>query len=384
MAILICALGAGAYLVLLAIKTICAMIYVRRYPAPADRDLSGATIVQAILSGDPGLVRTLLWNLDTFPEARFVWLIDAEDAEADAATARLQDQHPVHRIERIICGPAPAGVNPKLFKLEQARTRVTAGTFVVLDDDTMLTRESLAALVDGASTSTLSTGLPCYVDGHGLLSHLVVQFVNNNAALTYLPIPLFTAPRTINGMAYAIAPSNLEALGGFTPIWRQLADDLALARRVLDRSGTIAQTPYPQFITTTVRHWRHYRALMHRWFLFALLLLDAQSAVWRTLIGVLYGLAPVLLWVAAVAGVTSVASAGWVGPAMVAALLVLRGVTLVYVQRATTGKSHHAPFLSIAAELLQPLHLLDAVLHRTIRWRTRTYVVRANDDFRSV
>ena len=326
----------------------------------------------------------LLGNLETFPEARFIWLIDGDDAEAAAVTARLQNLDPSRRIERVICGPAPAGVNPKLFKLEQARGLVTTGTFVVLDDDTMLTRTSLAALVEAASTSTLSTGLPCYGDGHGVLSQLVVQFVNNNAALTYLPIPLFTAPRTINGMAYAISTTNLADLGGFTAIWRQLADDLALARRVLDRSGTIAQTPYPQFITTTVRDRRHYRALMHRWFLFALLLLEAQPPGWRALIGVCYGVPPVLLWVTVLTAVTSIAGANWTGPAMLAVLLVLRALILIVVQRATTGMSQHAPLLSIAAELLQPLHLLDATFRRTIRWRTRTYFVRANDDFRPV
>jgi ceramide glucosyltransferase len=40
--------------------------------------------------------------------------------------------------------------------------------------------------------------------------------------------------------------------------------------------------------------------------------------------------------------------------------------------------------LSVVSELLQPLHMLHALVSRRIVWRTRRYLVRANDDFRAV
>jgi ceramide glucosyltransferase len=62
----------------------------------------------------------------------------------------------------------------------------------------------------------------------------------------------------------------------------------------------------------------------------------------------------------------------------------LRAVTLIAVQRRLTGRSRHSPVLSIVSELLQPLHLLHALVSRRIIWRTRRYLVRANDDFGAV
>jgi ceramide glucosyltransferase len=382
MAIVIGAISAAAYVALLAIKAVLSIAYARRYPAQAaHQDLSPAAIVQPILGGDPDLEAALADNLEALPEARFVWLIDDGDAEADQVTAKMVRDHPAHRIERHVCPATPAGVNPKLFKLERARAVVTDGALVVLDDDTRLTRAGLAGLLAALETHTLATGLPCYLDRGGLPSRLVAQFVNNNAVLTYLPLLWVAAPPTINGMAYAIAPASLAAIGGFAPLWDQLADDLAVARRVLARSGTIAQTPYPQFISTTVRDWPHYRALMHRWFLFALLLLREQRPAWRFVIGVTHGLPPVLLWFALFAAISSPA---WPGAAIAVGLLGVRAITLVIVQRTVTGLSRHTPMLSIVVELLQPLHLLHAACWRTIRWRTRRYSVHANDDFRPI
>ncbi len=93
-----------------------------------------------------------------------------------------------------------------------------------------------------------------------------------------------------------MTPASLDAIGGFAPLFKHLADDLAVARRVILTGGTICQTPYPQFVATSVRDLRHYRALMHRWFLFALLLLREQPAGWTVAITLLHGLPPLLLW----------------------------------------------------------------------------------------
>jgi ceramide glucosyltransferase len=386
---------AAAYLLLLVGKAVLALRYAHRYPMPPAPlresrqrgDLAAATIVQPILSGDPDLSATLEDMLTQLPEARFIWLVDADDDEAERVTTALQRRHAAHRIERCLCPEPPPGINPKLFKLEQARGLVTDGAFVVVDDDTRLTRDGLAALLDALDARTLVTGLPCYLDRGGVPSRLVAQFVNNNAALTYLPLLAFAPPPTINGMAYAIASSHLSAIGGFAPLWHRLADDLALARRVLESGGTIVQTPYPQFIATTVLDLRHYRALMHRWFLFAMLLLREQPPAWTLAITLLHGLPPLLLWATLVSvSMRAIQQRdGWMTAVAVALVLIgIRALTLIVVQRSITGRSRHAPLLSIVSELLQPLHLFHAMLTRRIVWRTRTYLVRANDDFRPV
>lgn len=231
-------------------------------------------------------------------------------------------------------------------------------------------------------THTLATGLPCYLKRQrDLPSRLLAEFVNNNAALTYLPLLAFAGPPTINGMTYALTPASLDAMGGFAPLSRHLADDLAVARRIIQMGGAIRQTPYPQFISTSVRDLRHYRTLMHRWFLFALLLLGEQPAGWTLAITVLHGLSPLLLW-AMIAVITlsfSVASA-----TCLVCVLAVRAITLIAVQRRLTGQNRHSPMLSIFSELLQPLHMLHAIAIRRITWRTRRYFVRANDDFTAV
>ena len=143
--------------------------------------------------------------------------------------SKLRDAHPSHRIETIVCAAAPDGVNPKLFKLERARSEVSAGAFVVVDDDTRLTREGLAALLAALETHTLATGLPCYLDRpRDLPSRLLAEFVNNNAALTYLPLLTF--------------------VGAADDQWDDLCDDARQPRRdwrLRSRCAGISPTTLP-------------------------------------------------------------------------------------------------------------------------------------------
>lgn len=390
---------AGAYLAILLTKTILALRYASRYPKPAAHraphhvDLSAATIVIPILSGDPDLPAALADNLATLREAHFLWLIDKDDDHAATITSTLRDAHPTHHIHTLLCPSAPDGINPKLFKLELARSEVSrltrsevsSAAFIVVDDDTRVTREGVWALLDALDTHTIATGLPCYLNRRrDLPSRLVAEFVNNNAALTYLPLLAFAGPPTINGMTYALKPASLDAMGGFAPLSRHLADDLAVARRVIQTGGTIRQTPYPQFVTTSVRNLAHYRALMHRWFLFALLLLREQPAGWTLAITLLHGLPPLLLWTLLMTTLLSTPPVSFASAFPLLVLLPVRAAALTAVQRRLTGRGRHSPILSIVSELLQPLHMLHALVSRRIVWRTRRYLVRANDDFRAV
>ena len=166
--------------------------------------------------------------------------------------------------------------------------------------------------------------------------------------------------------------------GGFAPLVRHLTDDLAVARTVRTAGGAIYQARETVEVATTIREARHYVRLMHRWFVFASLLLRGEPASHRAAILSLHGLPPLLLWSALIA--TALAPSTTTLAAF-AGLIVGRAMVLIVAQRVITGRARHAPLASLLAELLQPLHLLHAQLDRTIHWRARCYQVRSETDF---
>lgn len=375
---------AMAYLALFAVRALLAASVARRearQPSIAGAAGAGVAVAQPILSGDPRLAAVLAANLGELPAAQFLWLVDDDDPAAQAVCRELAARHPGRRIEVLVCPPAAEGCNPKLWKLELARPAVREAVLLVLDDDTRMPAATLAALTGALDRHQLATSLPGYLDDGRLPSRLLAQFVDNNAALLYLPLLPFRPPLTINGMAYALRTDFLESLGGFAPLLRSLTDDLAVAERTLAAGGRIFQSARPHWVETTVRDRRHYVQLMHRWFLFALLLLRKQPPGLRALIGLLGALPPLLLGALLVACLLAPS-----GPAagILAAVLALRALGLVALQRAVYRRPLHAPLSSLLSELLQPLHLLHAVLWRRIVWRTRRYRVHDDRHFETV
>ena len=370
------------YTGILLTKTLLAWRYTRTYPRPtAGRRSAVVSICQPILSGDPDLELALESTLLAVPEAAYLWLVDEADFAAADVAARLVRRYPAHGIRIISLLEPGDGVNPKLFKLEVALKNASPGILIVLDDDTRLLRHGFEALCDALERCELSTGLPFYRDADNFHGRLLAQFVNNNSALTYLPLLPLSEPVSINGMCYAVKTSTLNALGGFTPILRHLTDDLAVADLVRSTGGRIVQTPFPQEVATTVNSLSRYISQMHRWYVFALLLMRRQSPAINVAILVLCGLPPILL----IVGI--VQTAMMPSPVLLSVLgvtLLCRAIVLMLVQRFLSGQVRHRPFLSLLSELLQPLHLLHALLIRSIRWRTRHYRVFDNDRFVSL
>ena len=379
-------LAAALYLGLLLFKAVFAIVALKSSQRPSAYDLpprwmAEVSILQPILSGDPHLPRVLEDNLRTMPEARFYWLIDDDDEVAQTLTQTLVRQYPMHHIHIRCLSKAPEGTNPKSFKLQSALADVNSRVVLVLDDDARLSAAALEHLMCALAHGDLATALPCYREASGLGGRLLAQFVNNNAALTYLPLLPFASPISINGMCYALSTERLKALDGFSTILTHLTDDLAMARLLRQHQARLVQSTACVEVQTSIPNLGAYVRQMHRWFLFATLLLRTQSEQMKALIGLLQGLHPWLLWL------LMVLALGIPTPTTLLALclvLLVRSAALCGLQKRLTGQVRHRPLLSVISELLQPLHFLHATLQRTIRWRTRIYRVRDNDDFVSI
>jgi ceramide glucosyltransferase len=370
---------AALYLVSLWLRTALTLSYARGLPPPSVDPLAPdtLTIAQAILSGDPLLEARLEENLAALGDQRFLWLIDEEDTEARRIANRLARP----ALQVVLCPPCPDRINPKLWKLAMASPRVATPFFAVIDDDTTLPPASATALVDAARSHTVATGLPCY-GGTGLPSALLAQFVNNNSLFTYLGTSRLRRPFTLNGMGYVMRTEKLARIGHFKPILGELTDDLALATLVLAGGGDIHQSPAPLYVQTGVQGLRHYWQMMHRWYVFTLLLMRRQTASTQALIFLLHGLPPMLLIAIFALFAAEASRHPWLLLAPLA-LLVARGLVIGGLQRRFFHRRLHRPVLSVLSELLQPLHLFHALSQRTIRWRTRVYHVRDTNDFGS-
>lgn len=370
---------AAGYLGLFGFKLLGTGRALRARPARAEAPAPGrVSVLTPILGGDPELQAVLEDHVRALQGVCFIWLVDVDDPVGRGAAEAVRTAHPGRPIEILVCPPAPPGINPKTFKLDLALARVNSPIFLVLDDDARLPAASLARLVAELDGADLVTGLPFYRDAGPLPDRLLAQFVNNNAALTYLALLPWRPPVSINGMCYLMATARWRAWGGFAPLAHQLADDLAVALRLRAAGARVHQSAAPVAVRTSVGTPRRYLQQMHRWFLFATLLMRAQPASTRLLITLLYGLHPLAL-----AGLlaSAVASPGAVSAGALGLTLAVRAAGLAWTQRRLTGRVRHRPLLSLASELLQPLHLLHGAAVRRIQWRSRRYLVRAHDDF---
>lgn len=342
-------------------------------------DWSAVTIVQPILSGDPLLREKLRHNPATLPsETRFLWLIDLTDTTGRQIGEELCREFPNIRI--LLCDKAPEDINPKVFKLQQALIDCSTACFAVLDDDTVLEPECVSAALIHLKSCELYTGLPRYQDDGRFWSRMLAHFVNNNSIVTYLPLLNFAEPVSINGMFYVVHTELMQTTGGFTPLFHELCDDYAVRRHARKHHWRVFQGITPQIVETSVRNRQHYFAMMHRWMLFATLLIQDQTLLLQTSLTILLGLPPLLLWISIVGAILS--------PGLIPvllAMLVMRQVLLSQLHMLAFRKSGElSPVLSLLSELLQPVHAVHGLIHRTIVWRTLRIRVQAENRFQIV
>lgn len=394
---IVCALWALAE----TLRQIAAWRALRAMPQSPNNDddptrFAGIDVLQPIRSGDPTLGEALAASLRALGGrgARLHWLIDEDDPLAARIVAATLGAQPALRAQVAVSvhPPCPPAVNPKLFKLDRALDDraldaralddCAGTTMLVLDDDARLppaTLDALRAALDTADGPIIATALPVYLPAPGLASRLLARFVNDGAAITYLPPRLGGRSPSINGMCWAMRTDALRAIGGFAPHLRKLTDDLAMAQAVLAAGGRIEQRREPVWMRTALADGAAYVRQMHRWMLFARLLLDAQAPAMRLRITLGQGL-PTLLPLLSVASL--IAAPSPLAAVAGGAATLLHVVGRRALQRACAGAATPLqPLTSLLVALLLPLHLLHAWLDPRIRWRTHRYRVRSDGGF---
>lgn len=323
------------------------------------------TVMIPVLAGDPALESCLAANLDNAPDARFVLLVDQDDAEGLRIAGLLGRPNAT-----VMVGPPPAsGENPKVAKLSRAFATVSTGRFAVLDDDTVLPPGSLARAAGWleADAADLVTGLPAYAMGDGFFTRLLAAFVNGSVAITYPVGALLGEQRTLNGMFYAGRTDDLRRLGGFEAIRGVLTDDYAMAKLYLDGGMRLAQSRIVHPVRTTVTGPIHHMSIMRRWMIFAnRYLSENPSAFTIGLVGGTTLAPPLLLGLGLVAGPMAAAA--------VLLLLLAKALAMRLLRSRLMGRSDPAGQIPLEAiaDLLTPLHALSAlVLPSRFGWRSR-------------
>jgi ceramide glucosyltransferase len=364
------ALVGGVLLLMLARLALSARYLERRAAlesgAPADGAEPSVTVLQPILSGDPALPSCLLANLRAHPQARFVWLVDEDDAEGRAWAERAA-AGAAH--VAVVVGPPPRqGENPKLAKLARALPGVATHWVAVLDDDTRLPPGALRRAAGALDGGGVACGLPIYAPGPGPWSRLVAGFVNGSSLITYPAAAQLGQARTLNGMFYMTRAEELRGLGGFEAILGELTDDYALASLYLRAGRPLVQTAVVHPITTTVAGGRAYLAQMRRWMVFAnRYVRENRSLFTLGLIG-FPTLAPAPLLVASLLLRDGPALAALVGG------LAVKGIGVARLRRRYGGaRTTLADAVwEMAADLLTPLHVIAACMRPDrITWRGR-------------
>lgn len=363
--------------------------FLRRPIPPATREPARVSILQPILSGDPTLRECLQANISvqTRYELEFIWLIDQDDAVAQALCRELAGSAPRHSIRIVELPPPSERDNPKTIKLIAGLAQARGDVLCVLDDDTRLPDGGLEQCLPflDAPGIGLAFGLPYYRNFGNLWSGLVSLLVNDQSLLTYIPYTALVEPFTINGMFYAVRREVLEQVGGFAGLEHILADDFAVAQRFRAHGYRLAQTPLRHAISTTVAGPRHYLSLIQRWFIFPRESLLRHLSLYQR--GVLLALAllpalfPLLLALRLLAR-RSPQLWGYAGLYFGHSLLAFADLNAHYLQDVTPARYRWAAPL---VEILFPAQLLVALCSpQRILWRGHRMQVERGGGFHFV
>jgi ceramide glucosyltransferase len=334
---------------------------------PGNLSVPSVTIVQPILSGDPRLAECLALNVAANPQARFLWMVDEDDAEGRRVAGALATRL-VETSITIDLGPNPRdGENPKVAKLIRAERQVTSDVLLVLDDDTVLPAGGAAAMAALAMGGDLVTGLPVYVSGTTLAEWLVSGFINGQAVPTYFSMAQVGANRTINGMVYALRTDDLARFGGFSAAGHELTDDYAVARLWATNGRRLVQSRVFADVAITFPDFGSAAHVLRRWFIFANRYLSQNLGPATVLLVVVPALLPLIGLVVALA-------TGWRGVLLWLCVLAVKAtVSGLLVQRLTGRRLRPAAVIcEVVADVLGPVVYLTALFRPSrLTWRSR-------------
>ena len=323
------------------------------------------TVLQPILSGDPALAATLADGPDQTPAARFLWLVDEDDAEGVSVAHKLAASRPNVTVH--IGRPPQDGENPKTLKLIRGGALVKTEVVAVLDDDTMLVRGGLERLAAAArGQKALATALPTWGrKPQNVFEALVAGFVDGQGASAYLAMAKLGRNRTINGMAYAADVQTLRRIGDFAGMGHSVTDDWAIARLFAENGHPIIQTAVPARVAVTLEGPIEALRLLRRWTVFAHRYVGANLDMAMAVMVILPAVLPLLgLMIAVFAGPLAVLC--WIG------LLTGRAVLHRRLVRTIGGAGAAPVWAIVVAELALPVLSVAAALRpKRIRWRKR-------------
>ncbi|MDA7527588.1 glycosyltransferase [Planctomicrobium sp.] len=364
------------YLALLFAKAVLSLRYFYTHQEIEEK-AAAVTVLQPILGGDPYLETALRTNLKTAPpNANFIWLMDADDDIGNTVAEKVASEFP-QQVKIVICPQCPPEANPKVWKLHTVLDSVETEFVAVLDDDTVLDAHHLNRAIAVLDECDLYTGLPHYLSGQTRWSSLIAHFVNNNSILTYLSLSAWIRPITINGMFYVLNTETLRRYGGFEPILNELCDDYAMAKLVRQHEGKIRQGVSSQTVQTSADSGRRYFQIMHRWFVFANVLVHDQSIGIKFLLLIFLGVPPLLF-----VGSFSLLATGWFGVTQLVTFLVIRHYVIGSLHRRVFEERIKFSFLhSVISELLQIVHYFHAMFSPVIQWRRHRIRVHLDGTF---
>lgn len=347
---------------------------------------ASVTVMQPILSGDPDLEQVLSTNVTQNDIAvHWLWLVDADDRDAIEITDRIKSVHT--NVSVVRCPAFDGDGNPKIAKLRLGLASVATEYVTILDDDTRLSSSSLRAAIQKLEEFDLCTGVPCYELGRNRWSCLVAHFVNNNSILTYLGSQPVERPLSINGMFYVMRREYLNRFDFFGAIAHEVCDDLALANAVYQKGGRIRQCDAVVYLSTHVGSRERYVRLMHRWMLFASVLVNKQSLGTKVRLAFFLGAPPLALWGALVSAlfVFVITGASWWSLGAFCCIVLLLAIRIAMLRWLLNRIAPLHPrlgfWMSLVSELLQSFHWLHALGNRVIIWRTRRFRVGWNGEF---
>ena len=251
----VCTTGIAASLIL---TSLALWFRPRRAAEPAD-GWPALTLLKPFDGVDPGMERNLWSYLSAaYPgERQVLFCTDRTNAPGIAVVRSVlrrlerEPQAGVHAGLLLSERGETAPVNRKIWHLERGWRQARHRILVSGDSGTRLEEETLPSLV-----ATLLAGprrglvwAPYTADRSGGLGSRLTRLVFSASSINFLVIGLLhrilRRPPFAAGGLFAVRREALDALGGFLSYTDQLAEDLDMARHLVEGGWEIAVSPWP-------------------------------------------------------------------------------------------------------------------------------------------